>query len=127
MRKLFLSIVLVCPFMANASLQIFTLDSMHIIGAQADQVCVVNGTKLINHKMNAYLQTHGGISSEVLTSHFHRQLGNLSQIAICQGEALRLGVQRLPAIVVDEKYVVYGVSNVEIAKAMLRQWRDNHE
>jgi integrating conjugative element protein (TIGR03757 family) len=46
-------------------------------------------------------------------------------VAACQGvvEAWRLGVTKIPAVVVDRRYVVYGVPDVNRALELIDQYR----
>jgi len=46
-------------------------------------------------------------------------------VAACQGvvEAWSLGITKIPAVIVDRKYVVYGVQDVDRVVAMIEQYR----
>jgi len=49
--------------------------------------------------------------------------------AAAAGNALasRLGIEKLPAVVVDGRYVVYGVCDVARAVERVEAWRERHE
>ncbi|MFF0901084.1 TIGR03757 family integrating conjugative element protein [Proteus mirabilis] len=42
-------------------------------------------------------------------------------------QAWRLGVERLPAVVVDEQWVVYGTTDIEQAVGQIQQYREQQE
>ena len=44
-----------------------------------------------------------------------------------RAQAVRLGIGKLPAVVVDGRYVVYGVRDVRCARALIAAWRARHE
>jgi len=64
------------------------------------------------------------IAKERLDNSVHRQLrGAFQDIA----DAWALGVQKIPAVVVDRKYVVYGEADVVKALEAIRQYREQEQ
>ena len=54
-------------------------------------------------------------------------LARLAAAAAGNALAGRLGIEKLPAVVVDGRYVVYGVRDVAQAAKRVEAWRERHE
>ena len=54
-------------------------------------------------------------------------LARLASAAAGNALASRLGIERLPAVVVDGRYVVYGMRDVVRAVERIEAWRERHE
>jgi integrating conjugative element protein (TIGR03757 family) len=60
---------------------------------------------------------------EASNAQLHRKLASSYQDVI---DAWRVGVQKIPAVVIDQRYVVYGEPNVARAVSTIEQYRRLH-
>lgn len=118
---------LACNSARARDIRVFT-DHQHPVTAPAGvQVVELDLPARLEAELNAQLPTDQGRSGEVVRQRL-AQGGAAFQrrsAAAYQGvvEAWQLGVTRLPAVVVDQRYVVYGEPDVTRAVARIDAYR----
>tara|TARA_B100001996_G_C18411828_1_gene497203 strand:- start:147 stop:542 length:396 start_codon:yes stop_codon:yes gene_type:complete len=103
---------------ATPVVQLFTLSNRPFEGAELlSKPCYVDQAGRLLAAMN-HAQSEGA----------HRiakaDLKALSQAALCDYQAEQLGVQKLPAIVFDHHYVIYGQVDVMQATRVYQTYRE---
>lgn len=81
-------------------------------------VCLLDKGDQIKSAMNQDLKMQmktQPMSASEITERYATQFRSLSKKVICQFEAAKLGVTRLPAIVINHQYVIYGQQNIDSA------------
>lgn len=75
--------------------------------------------------INSELKAEGDhFNKEALLARYNKDFNAISDSLLCQYQAKKLGVQKLPAVVFDHKYVVYGEINLEKALAEYNQYKE---
>jgi len=92
------------------------------------RVIALDAPDAILHEVSAGLpadsQQASLIAKERLNDSVHRKLHDALQGVV---DAWALGVQKIPAVVVDQKYVVYGEADVSKALGIIRQYREQEQ
>ncbi len=104
---------------AAPTLQLFSVSNRPFVGAGlALTPCYVDQAGFLLAKINQSLQAEGAhrISSADLNA--------LSKAALCGYQAEQLGVEKLPAIVFDKHYVIYGLVDVMQATRLYQTYRE---
>lgn len=101
------------------TVQYFGLSNQPPIGsAKTASVCLLDkGEKIktdLNQDLKAQMVTKQMSASDI-TACYENQFKALSNNVICQYEAAKLGVETLPAIVINHRYVIYGQQNINSA------------
>ena len=68
----------------------------------------------INQDLKAQMAVKNMSASEI-TARYETQFKAISKNMICQFKAAKLGVESLPAIVINHQYVIYGQQNIDSA------------
>ncbi len=77
-------------------------------------------------QINQNIRIQSNINTDNLKTEYETQFKQISQSTICQFHAKQLGIKKLPAIVFDTKYVVYGINNIDHAKLIFLNYQDNN-
>jgi len=76
---------------------------------------------LLSHGLSTDQQTSADMVRSRLNPQVHRQLAAAYQNVV---DAWALGIQKIPAVVVDRKYVIYGEANMERAISRIQRYRE---
>ncbi len=121
------ALVIVCAPAASAETVAFTLSSIPL-QTDGETVYVLDEGMRITAELGAGLpRSPKRALAEVqrrLNSRRGRQHRERIEAAAAGNVlAARLGIERLPAVVVDERFVVYGVRDLQRARRLVRVWR----
>ena len=89
-----------------------------IDSAKTPLVCLLDKPEKIKTAINQDLKEQmeeKQMSASDITQRYKSQFKALSNHVICQYEAAKLGVESLPAIVINHRYVIYGQQNIDLA------------
>lgn len=118
---LLLSIALsVMASQAVPHVEVFALSTIPIVNARDAQVYYLDGIAELEAALSNYLPPNEQQARAITEDRMHR-LGpgvqqQLRQTGTGLARALEMKLQRVPAIVFDGKYVVYGVTDVDGAR-----------
>lgn len=124
-----------CFFYAGTSVQAaeawVVTDRLHPVQTIPDvRVIELDGPAHIEAELTAQLPPHPEKAAEIVRQHLqsggadlHRRLAVAYQGVI---DSWGLGIVKLPAVVVDRQYVVYGERDVERAIAKIKEYRSAH-
>ena len=79
--------------------------------------------KVINNSM----REQSNINIAEIKMQYQNFFKSISQSTICAFNAKELGIQKLPAIVFNQKYVVYGINDISQAKSVFLNYQENNE
>lgn len=110
------------------SVLVFT-DHLHPVSAAGSATVIeLDAPRQIESALAAQLPANSGQAAAVVTQRLHDGGKALEQqfVHAYQGvvDAWQLGVNQLPAVVVDRRWVVYGDPDVAHALARIAAWRD---
>ncbi len=118
-----LALVLVMPDSALASPQLFGLSSDPFIGLPKDiQPCYVDKANILFNSINSKIKEDQNFDS----SKYKEDFDGLSKAYLCCYQAEMLGITKLPAIVFNDKYVVYGDDDLQSAKRKYENYKEKH-
>ena len=116
---------------ATADVVAFTLSTIPV-RAHGARVYALDARDRLAAALGAELPSDAGPALAAARKRLDTREGRALRAALARaaaGNALaaRLGVERLPAVVVAGRYVVYGVRDVRRAVETVRAWRADHE
>ena len=129
-KAIYLLIFIVCLFIDNvataSSVQMFGISNDPFIGNY--HACYLDKYILQLNKLNDDIHNQDVSlkrrSSQLQFLAEHKDiLSNIANNYTCSYQAQELGIKRLPAIVFDDKYVVYGSSDLSTAKRLLNYYK----
>ena len=124
-------LAVICARAATAETVAFTLSSIPLRSDGATVYRLDEGAR-----MTAAFGSGLPASPELALAEVRRRLktrkgreqrARIEAAAAGRALAARLGVEKLPAMVVDGRYVVYGVRDLYRARRLVRAWRGEHE
>ena len=105
---------------AGPSVEVFTLSTLPVTGAQGATVYYLDAVVLLEQHLSAQLPTDPTQAQALVAQRIAALGPQLEARARAGAEGLaraaQLGVQRAPAIVFDGKWAVYGVIDVDAAR-----------
>lgn len=114
-KSILLAVILPAPLFAQ-SIQAFTTSTQPFTDiVPAATVCYVDQAQILMNKIVA--ETKGSTPQTLMNQLNHQDLEALSDVITCSYQAALMGVQKVPAVVVDKKYVVYGNTDMTGAVA----------
>lgn len=132
-QRQWLASSLLCALAVNASaanVRVFT-DRHHPVEAPPEiPVIELDKPAALQAELSAHLPADPGRAASIV----HARLGTGGAVlqqkfaTAYQGvvDAWSLGVTKIPAVVVDQRYVVYGVQNVARAVSVIERYRREH-
>ena len=81
-------------------------------------VCLLDTTGKIKDAINQDLKAQMAVknmSASEITARYENQFKAVSKNVMCQYIAAKLGVESLPAIIINHQYVIYGQQNIDSA------------
>lgn len=131
LSTLLASIWAAAPVGAQEQVEIFLLAAHEVRGAQGTKVFYVDAVELLAASLSAGLPADPARAAALARRRFDALSQADRQAAGAGAEARALatqyGLTKVPAIVFDRRAVVYGVLNVEEARALYRAWRARGE
>ena len=127
-RFIFFILLFAGPYTFAQEVWVFT-DQHHTVFAVPEQARVfeLDQTQQIENALSEGLSADQAYSAKFarsrLNTNTHRQLAQAYQGNV---DAWTLGIQKIPAVVVDRKYVIYGESNVTRAISRIQTYREAH-
>ncbi len=101
------------------SVQYFGLsDHPPINNIKKASVCLLDKTEKMKAAINQDLKAQMAVknmSTSEITARYENQFKAISKNMICQYTAAKLGVESLPAVVINDQYVIYGQQNIDSA------------
>lgn len=98
-------------------------EKIHLVYLDKPQrmMQTLNATKGINNKLSA-----GEVMHIITATHGQHYLNSVGEAVAAVVRARSRGVKYLPAIVIDDDYAVYGVYDVEQARARVHRYLSAH-
>lgn len=124
MKRLMIKAACICvlflPALSFAStFEYFGLsDQPPVSNKYGATVCLLDKAKKIKIAIEQDLRTQMAVkemSGSEIAARYENQFKALSESFICQYKAAESGVERLPAIVINHRYVIYGQPNIDLA------------
>ena len=120
MIKIVLGFLALFPVITNGmSITYFGLTTLKPIHPTKQvKVCLLDQGRQLQHEMNQYLQ-HSvqpqSLASKQGLSSYQAQFQLIAQDVCCRFLAAKIGIKALPAMVINQKYVIYGQRDMAIA------------
>ena len=111
------------------SVEIFTTKDMPIYNLGSATPCVLgtNNMEAINAKVKAQCDAGDCPSTEKFKQQYMGKMHKVGDGMLCSFKAFQLGVKKLPAIIFDHDYVIYGVDDLDQARSIYQQYQvQNH-
>ncbi|RUS67738.1 hypothetical protein CUZ56_00215 [Saezia sanguinis] len=124
------ALALLASFGVNAQQILVFTDTEHPVFSVPDQAHVyeLDQVRQIEESLFSDLDTHKGDPAELakarLTAQTHHQLAQSYRGIV---DAWTLGVQKIPAVVVERQYVVYGEPDVGEAVSRIQNYQEKHQ
>jgi integrating conjugative element protein (TIGR03757 family) len=115
-----------CSHPAWAEVVVFTDARHNLTSAGGVRVVHLDAPKQIEAALSLSLPPSADQATALVRQHLAQNPETLKQLAASyQGvaEAFSLGVRKIPAVVVDRRYVVYGETDVQTALARIAIYR----
>lgn len=111
--------------MANELIEVFTIRYIPVRNISRHmRVCYIDDMQKIVASFN---QAFEKLKNQKLAiKYINQNKGNLEKQARCISDVYEYGIEKIPAIVFDKKYVTYGISNVNNAISEKNAWEMNH-
>lgn len=107
---------------AKTSIIAFDTGTTHFINGNGVTVCDLSDYHDTLAQRNQQLKMNHVIDPQQLSEQYQHEFKKISNSYLCQYQAKILGISKLPAIVFNQKYVVYGQTDVLIALQQYRQY-----
>jgi integrating conjugative element protein (TIGR03757 family) len=107
-------------------------DSLNAVNQMSSddtvQIYPIHCARLLDAQLNEKVKGHAKKDADMtakhwMKSHFNQYLNALSQ----DNKALGKGVNKIPAIVINDRYVVYGTVDILKAKQLVNQFLADHQ
>ncbi|WP_440993552.1 DUF1525 domain-containing protein [Cysteiniphilum litorale] len=107
-------------------------DSLNAVNQMSSddtvQIYPIHCARLLDAQLNEKVKGHAKKDADMtakhwMKSHFNQYLNALSQ----DNKALGKGVNKIPAIVINDRYVVYGTVDIFKAKQLVNQFLADHQ
>ena len=129
-KRLWLTAIGVVAFLTTSALHAETwviTDQAHAVSGKADRLILLDAPARIEAELSSGLPVAAGRAESMVRERLNRGSADLQRriASAYQGvaDAWSLGITSLPAVVVDQRYVVYGDSDVARAIARIEQHR----
>jgi len=133
MHLLFTSFLLLGLLTGNASAQVWVItDSQHPVtgNASVQRVIELDAAQQIEAELSANLPADPQQATTLVQQRLNHGGASLQQRLreAWQGvtDAWSMGITTLPAVMVEQRYVVYGEANLDKALATIDQYRKEH-
>lgn len=87
--------------------------------------CYLDLKHKAQHQLNQALRGQHHLNKTTIKKRYKRQINTMGHAYVCQAKAKYLGVQRLPAIVFEHQYVVYGTTDVQRAQQWYQDYKEH--
>ncbi|WP_336844130.1 TIGR03757 family integrating conjugative element protein [Providencia rettgeri] len=126
--------LLVLPFPGSAGVVLYTTaDNPPANTGGADEIVYLDASETLTDAWFAgqgiVLSTGNSakIAQALQSPQWQTQEAKLQQAYQGVIRAWQLGVERIPAVVVDDKWVVYGITDIDRARSEVELYRQQHE
>ncbi len=111
----------------GSTIQAFGVSSDPFVG-HLDQgtPCYLDVLSRQSKKINNEIKAGGWVDGKDFRSRYGKQFSAMSASFICEVQAKELDIQRLPAVVIDERYVIYGINDLQEAKSIYQAYQESH-
>ena len=118
-----ISVMSLSPSFAH-NLEIFTLHEREVfLNGESARVCYLDDLKKLEVQIGARLdESMDNHDIEDVMKGFEKRL---NEAIMCQQQAMDLGVEKLPAIVINHQFVAYGLDSVNSAMKAYQQETEN--
>lgn len=112
---------------ANAhDIQAFGVSRNPFINSGNVTPCYLDIANSDTNKINLDIQNQQNINVDSLKIKYSGKFKAISQSMICQFQAKEAGIKQLPAIIFNDRYVIYGVRNIQRAKLLFENYREDN-
>lgn len=112
---------------ANAySIQAYGVSNSSFINTGSVVPCYLDIASSDTNKINSDIQNQSNINTDHLKTKYANQFNQISQSMICQFQAKEAGIKQLPAIVFNNRYVIYGIHNIQRAKLLFENYQEDN-
>jgi len=133
MRSRFIPFLLLCLTAGSVNAQVWVItDSRHPVtgNASVQRVIQLDTAQQIETELSAHLPADPQQATTLVQQRLNHGGASLQQRLrdAYQGitDAWSMGITTLPAVVVEQRYVVYGEANLDKALATIDQYRKEH-
>lgn len=120
---MWLSLVSGVAFASN--IQVFSISTKPFNGHLGDvKPCYLDLASKKLNEVNADIKGDSHITGAQMRNRYSKQFKAISDSVVCKYKAKELGIAKLPAIVFDNKYVVYGVLNLAEAQHLYQGYKE---
>jgi integrating conjugative element protein (TIGR03757 family) len=124
MRSIFcISVSLLMSPAFSSTPQVFGLQGMEFTHLNGIVPCVLDSGDVALKKIKETAQSDPSIQPERLSSQFSSELNTIGEAQICRYNAKSLGIEKLPAIVFDHNFVVYGEPDLRKAQIAYERYQ----
>lgn len=119
--------VLILGYFTAASargIQAFSISSSPFINTGNITPCYLDIAGSATNQINHDIQNQSNVHADHLKTQYADQFNQISQSMICRFQAKVMGITQLPAIVFNQKYVIYGMHNIQRAKLLFANYQD---
>jgi integrating conjugative element protein (TIGR03757 family) len=106
------------------AIQAFSISAMPFRGNQAKS-CYLDSAREIPKGINAQLKEGRAYTNEQIKNRYGVDFKKMSNAYLCQYKAEKDGISKIPAIVFDHKYVVYGIRDIQRAVQIVDEYEEN--
>lgn len=103
----------------NPTVMVFSISAFPIVNfSEKTPICYMDEYSKDLLRLNDSIKSERNINRNVFMSEYSHELKRLSFEANCLYQAKALGIKKLPAIVFNSQYVIYGVTDINRAVAI---------
>lgn len=117
---------LLSPVVLAEQVEVFKLAAQSVHTVPGAKVYDVDALRAITERLSAGLPSSPGVATEMARARFAAMSvadkAALQLAARVVGQAAHYRIVKVPAIVIDRRAVVYGVSDVALALTIYRRW-----
>jgi integrating conjugative element protein (TIGR03757 family) len=126
MKSIFcISVLFLSSLGFSEEIQVFGLSGDSFQNLDGTQPCLLDQAEESMASVNQALKENPSINPNELSSVFSREFQTISDSLTCRYEAKALHVEKLPAIVFDRKFVVYGEWDLRRAKSRYETYQES--
>ena len=129
MKSLKISFVLwlssmVLPVFADTVMYFGLINQIPTDVTAQSKVCILDDANQLLATINNDLKNQPNISKEIIAKNYAAQFQKISNSMVCQTQAAQLGITQLPAVVLNDHYVVYGQTSMHTALLEIQAFKE---
>jgi len=130
MRHQYLRLIMTIGLFSIASaahMEGFTLKRFPMTpNSPQDPICVLDGAEGRMQAVNQSLKASGPQDKAAINARYGQDFQAMSAQQVCRFRAASLGITQLPAVVIDQHYVIYGDTDMAESLNRYHHYREAH-